>query len=75
MLLPLWRILLKLGRPDTTLTCDECFVLLEYLADERVQGADLKVLYQAARQHLSHCPGCREHHLERMRELEARFGR
>ncbi len=71
--LPLWQILVRSlqNAPDRDLTCDECFAVLEYLADSAVAGADPDRLRRSARRHLAHCPDCREHHLRRLRELEA----
>jgi hypothetical protein len=46
---------------------------LEYLADSAVAGADPDRLRRSARRHLAHCPDCREHHLRRLRELEAQI--
>lgn len=73
----LWRVLLKLTsrRADATLTCDECFLLLDYLADQAANGADADRLLRTARQHLARCPRCREQHLQRLRELEAELAR
>jgi len=71
---PLWQILTPAAHsPNTTLTCDECFVALEYLADRINAGADLQVVWQAAQRHLARCPDCREHHLQRIRELESQL--
>lgn len=61
---PLYKILYKFNQfeSDVSLTCDECFTILNYLADEASAGVDPRILYQAARQHLAGCRGCREHH-------------
>ena len=69
---PLWKILLKLrqNQSDASLTCDECFVILDYLADQAARGTPWETLQQMAREHLARCPGCREVHWGRLRELE-----
>lgn len=67
----LWQILLKLERTDAELTCDECFIVLEYLADRAAGGSDLRRVLPKLREHIARCPHCREHHLRRLRELEA----
>lgn len=68
---PLWEILAaSSSKDDTELACDECFAVLEYLADEATEGANLQVLLQTARRHLVHCPDCREHHEQRLSRLE-----
>ena len=53
------------------MNCDECFVILEYLADAAIYGAEERYLIDAIRQHLERCPSCREHHMDRLRGLEA----
>ena len=70
---PLWQLLLKARSlsEDVTLNCDECFLILEYLADIKQQiGADIEFLRTLARRHLSCCPDCREYYLRRLEQLE-----
>ncbi len=74
----LWQTLLKLNPANhQELTCDECFALLEYLieiaaADVAPQNAaGVNRLQQIAETHVAACPDCRQHHLERLHELEA----
>ncbi len=68
----LWRILLKSqAQPDTPLTCDECFAILDYLADQAARGADAASLRQAVQKQLARCPDCREQYGEWLRELES----
>ena len=67
---PVWEILAaSSSKDDTQLTCDECFAVLEYLANEATEGADPQALLQIARRHLVHCPDCREHHEQRLSRL------
>lgn len=56
-------------------TCDECFNILDYLADEAKRGIDLNVLREALHRHIEHCEYCREHHLRRLEELGVLFTR
>jgi len=69
---PLWQVL-SVAQPgrDTTLSCDECFAILELLAEAAAAGAHAQTLREAVQRHLTHCPDCREHHLRRLYELEA----
>jgi predicted anti-sigma-YlaC factor YlaD len=67
---PFWQILAD-SSEAATLTCDECFIILEYLADEAAEGADLPTLHRAVQSHLARCPDCRAHHLQRLSKLEA----
>ena len=71
---PFWQTLVAADSDESiALTCDECFIILEYLAEEAAEGADLQPLQKTAQHHLSHCPDCREHHLKRLIELEAQL--
>jgi len=68
---PLWEILLAAESNDPReLTYDECFAIIEYLADELAGGADSQTIKQAAQRRLTHCPNCRQHHERRLREIE-----
>lgn len=70
----LWQILVAAdSEAAAELSCDECFAILEYLADEAVRGADLGALREALRRHLEHCPDCREHYRRRLSEMHARL--
>jgi hypothetical protein len=71
---PFWQTLVAADSGENiVLTCDECFTILEYLAEEAAEGADLQTLQKAAQHHLTHCPDCRAHHLKRLIELEAQL--
>jgi hypothetical protein len=68
----LWQILVAADSEETAaLSCDDCFAILQFLADEAVRGADLGTLREALRRHLEHCPDCRAHHLKRLNQLVA----
>lgn len=75
MIRPLWKIFLNIvdGEKDSEKTCDECFLIMEYFADQAVYGVDNEKLLESARKHLAKCPECREHHLKRLREMEKRY--
>lgn len=69
----LWQILLQVAASEgtATLNCDDCFSILEYLAETKHQiGADIDLLHKIARKHLSCCPDCRQHYLAKLEELE-----
>jgi hypothetical protein len=73
---PLWQTLTRAaGRasPNSVLACDECFAALEYLAELLDANVDPKDLWHAAQRHLARCPDCREHHRQRIHDLEARL--
>lgn len=70
---PLWRLLLTATsqKEVVTLNCDECFLILEYLADMCVRaGVSLDLLRVMTQNHLSCCPDCREYYWQRVRQLE-----
>ena len=64
---PIWKLLqdLKTGTPGK-LDCEECYALLEHLADLAVDGVDEVVLMNAVEAHFRICPQCETHHLERI---------
>ena len=71
--LPLWQILLRSTNSgdDVTLNCDDCFLILEYLAETHHEiGVDAEILRTIANKHLSCCPDCRQYHLQRLEQLE-----
>lgn len=69
----LWQVLISAFRPVSgmKLSCDDCFRVLEFLADVGAVGGDEHRLKQAVRHHLANCPNCREHHLQRLQALES----
>ena len=69
---PLWQILITLkdSNASTSLTCDECFLVIEHLVDEALAGVNEEDLKSAIKQHLRHCSECQEHHLQRLSEIE-----
>lgn len=74
---PFWQILIVAAQhgAQVPLNCDECFLILEHLAEIAAQGADERYLLEAVRRHVERCPECRRHHLARLKELEARWRR
>lgn len=72
---PFWRILVLAAEngAQVPLNCDECFLILEYLAEAAAYGADERYLRQVVRRHIECCPDCREHHLQRLNELEEKW--
>ncbi len=71
----LWQILLKLQKEpaEADLTCDECFVLLDYLVSQIVAIPHSRSLQEVAHKHFQYCPNCREHHLQKLKVLEADY--
>ncbi len=58
---PLWQLLMDFNEAQKAqkLSCDECFMILEFYADQLASGADPTVLQPSLKQHLAHCPNCR----------------
>jgi hypothetical protein len=73
----LWEILTIARQPgqEVILDCDECFTLLDYLADMTIDYESVEVIRATVKNHLKHCPDCREHHLKKLREIEERWRR
>jgi predicted anti-sigma-YlaC factor YlaD len=56
---------------DVALNCDDCFLILEYLAETHHEiEADAEILRTMASKHLSCCPDCRQYYLQRLEQLE-----
>jgi hypothetical protein len=74
---PIWQILIAVmdSSKSVNLNCDECFVVMEYMVDQAVLGADKLFLEEIVERHLENCPDCREHHMKRIRELEKKTGK
>lgn len=64
---PLWQILVSLADPYSQLTCDECFAVLDYYADQLEAGADPDELRKVVAQHLARCSEC---YVEMMKWIE-----
>jgi hypothetical protein len=63
----LWQLLRE---EPSTLTCDECFAVIEYYAELLAQGGE--TLLPAIEKHLEGCPSCQVEHraaLQRLVEL------
>jgi len=71
----LWQILISFRENNNpvSLTCDECFQYMEHLAEEALAGADQTTLQEAIKGHITNCPDCHEHHLQRLEKLETRL--
>lgn len=72
---PLWQLLLETAVPSKnfSLTCSDCFTILEYLADINQETSNKPKLIQKARQHLAACPDCQAYYQQQLDELEAKL--
>jgi hypothetical protein len=66
MVRPLWKLLLE---DPSSLTCDECFAVMEYYA-EVLTGGGVDLL-PAIIEHLEGCPDCRLQYRAALRHLSA----
>ena len=68
----LWQILVVFNDRNQSagLTCDECFLFMEHIAEEAIAGADQESLLKAVQVHLAICPHCRDHHLRKLEAME-----
>ena len=69
---PLWQLLIdsKSLQKDKGITCEECFMVLEYYADQLAAGADPDTLHQPVLSHLARCPDCRSKFAIWLEQLE-----
>jgi hypothetical protein len=58
--------------PETMLTCDQVFELIDLYTDRAARGEDVTHLMPLVAAHLDVCPDCREHYeaLERVLQAE-----
>ncbi len=73
---PLWKLLLATseGSETAVFNCDECFLILEYLAELNLSAQINKNdLHKLVDQHLAGCPTCLEYYLERIRHMERKI--
>jgi hypothetical protein len=66
MVRPLWKLVLE---DPSSLTCDECFAVMEYFAEVLTRG-DTSILPKVL-DHLKRCPHCASQHREALRRLLA----
>jgi hypothetical protein len=66
MVRPLWKLVLE---DPSSLTCEECFALMEYYAEVLTRG-DSSILPKVL-DHLKRCPYCASQHREALRRLVA----
>jgi hypothetical protein len=69
---PLWQLLMDSQNllKGKGITCEECFMVLEYYADQLAAGVDPESLHQPVLRHLSRCPDCRSKFAAWLRQLE-----
>ena len=65
----LWRLLITI-KSKNSLTCSECFAVLELLAEAADLGSDTGRIKRIAQQHLAMCPDCQEKIWEKLFKLE-----
>ena len=67
----LWQISLRATASDQPLSCDDCFVFLDYLSDLLAEGLDPRAILPIAKKVTQRCPSCREEYQHDMGELLA----
>lgn len=58
MVRPLWQVLVHATQDDEPLSCDECYVLVDYLADLLAEGIHSKQVVSLADRYLDGCRDC-----------------
>jgi len=69
---PLWQLLQHGLNFDNEreFTCEECFLVLEFYADQLASEAKPEELRQPVHRHLVHCSDCHEQFLEWIKLLK-----
>ena len=72
----LWELLIELEQVETdqSLTCTQCFAIVELLAMAIDLDTDREQLNRLVQRHLARCPGCRQTLWQRLEELEQLTG-
>jgi hypothetical protein len=66
----LWQVLLQASEPGAEqLSCDECFVLMDYLSDLLASGYSPGTVLPLAEKYLEHCPSCHDDYAHELEEL------
>jgi hypothetical protein len=66
----LWQVLLHATADhDEPLSCEECFVLMDYLADLLSTGHPADLVLAMGEKYLKRCPECRQEHRRAMSEF------
>jgi hypothetical protein len=55
----LWQVLLRAADDSGPLSCEDCVVLLDYMADLLTSGYPQKEILALAERYLRRCPDCR----------------
>jgi hypothetical protein len=68
----LWQVLLQAteSRADR-LSCDECFLLIDYLSDLLASGYSPRSVLPLAERYLDQCPDCDDEYVKDLEELLA----
>jgi predicted anti-sigma-YlaC factor YlaD len=66
----LWQVLLHATADhDDPLSCEECFVLMDYLADLLSTGHPADLVLAMGEKYLQRCPECRQEHRRAIAEF------
>ncbi len=67
----LWQVLLQLaeGGRGESLSCEDCFMLLDCLSDMLAEGYAAEEVMPIADKYLGRCPGCRQEYMAELAEL------
>jgi hypothetical protein len=58
MMQPLWQVLVQAAQDDAPLSCDECYVLMDYLADLLAEGIHSSQVLSLADRYVASCRDC-----------------
>lgn len=69
MIQPLWQVLVHATQDDEPLSCDQCYVLMDYLADLLVEGVSSEEVLALADRYLGRCPDCKIEYMYNLNRL------
>jgi len=66
----LWKVLLQANESGADhLSCDDYFVLMDYLSDLLASGYSPQTVLPLAEKYLEHCPNCHDDYVQDLEEL------
>jgi hypothetical protein len=66
----LWQVLARAAEDDTkALSCEECFILMDYFADLLTSGQAPREVFPLADRYLQRCPDCQQEYRQALDDL------
>ncbi len=70
---PLWQLLIDFYNPAATrrLSCEECFIVLDFLAEQLASDSHPEALQPLIKQKLAGCPNCQSKFVDWIKQMES----